>query len=50
MMVAMLLDKQANLLQIEDPKGRKGFHPLYPAVKHEWKLVQYECEEMNVKL
>lgn len=42
MMVAMLLDKQANLLQIECPRGRKGFHPLYPAVKNGWSLVPYE--------
>lgn len=45
MMVAMLLDKQANLLQIECPKGRKGFHPLYPAVKNGWSLVPYEHVE-----
>lgn len=32
MIVAILLDKKANILQIECPKGRKGFHPLYPAV------------------
>ena len=48
MMVAMLLDKKANLLQIECPKGRKGFHPLYPAVKNEWNLVPYELVEMSV--
>lgn len=48
MMVAILLDKKANLLQIECPNGRKGFHPLYPAVKHEWNLVPYEYLEMNV--
>lgn len=48
MMIAILLDKKANLLQIEGPKGRKGFHPLYPAVKHEWKLAPYESEEMSV--
>ncbi|MGE7913245.1 DUF1643 domain-containing protein [Lysinibacillus xylanilyticus] len=42
MIVAILLDKKANILQIECPKGRKGFHPLYPAVKNEWKLVAYE--------
>lgn len=48
MMVAMLLDKKANLLQIECPKGRKGFHPLYPAVKNEWNLVPYELAEMSV--
>lgn len=42
MIVAILLDKKANILQIECPKGRKGFHPLYPAVKNGWKLVPYE--------
>lgn len=42
MIVAILLDKKANILQIECPKGRKGFHPLYPAVKNKWKLVAYE--------
>jgi len=42
MIVAILLDKKANILQIECPKGRRGFHPLYPAVKNEWKLVAYE--------
>ncbi|QSB11706.1 DUF1643 domain-containing protein [Lysinibacillus fusiformis] len=42
MIVAILLDKKANILQIECPKGRRGFHPLYPAVKNEWKLVPYE--------
>ena len=42
MIVSILLDKKANILQIECPKGRRGFHPLYPAVKNEWKLVPYE--------
>ncbi|WP_225340569.1 DUF1643 domain-containing protein [Lysinibacillus capsici] len=42
MIVAILLDKKATILQIECPKGRRGFHPLYPAVKNEWKLVPYE--------
>ena len=42
MIVAILLDKKANILQIECPKGRRGFHPLYPAVKNGWKLVPYE--------
>lgn len=42
MVLAILLDKKANILQIECPKGRKGFHPLYPAVKNGWKLVPYE--------
>lgn len=45
MMVAILLDKKANILQIEGPKGRRGFHPLYPAIKNEWKLVRYEHKE-----
>lgn len=42
MIVAILLDKKAKILQIECPKGRRGFHPLYPAVKNEWKLVPFE--------
>ena len=42
MIVAILLDKKANILQIESPKGRRGFHPLYPAVKNEWLLVPYD--------
>lgn len=42
MIMAIFLDKRANILQIECPKGRRGFHPLYPAVKNEWKLVHYE--------
>jgi len=42
MIVAILLDKKATILQIECPKGRRGFHPLYPAVKNEWKLVPYD--------
>lgn len=41
MIVAILLDKKANILQIESSKGRRGFHPLYPAVKNEWILVPY---------
>ena len=46
MIVAILLDKKANIFQIECPKGRKGFHPLYPAVKNEWILVPYEYMEV----
>jgi len=42
MIVAILLDKKATILQIECPKGRRGFHPLYPAVKNGWKLVPYD--------
>lgn len=42
MILAILLDKKATILQIECPKGRRGFHPLYPAVKNGWKLVPYE--------
>ena len=42
MIVAILLDKKATILEIECPKGRRGFHPLYPAVKNGWKLVPYE--------
>ncbi|TYS18055.1 DUF1643 domain-containing protein [Rossellomorea vietnamensis] len=41
MIIALLLDKKINILQIEATFGRKGFHPLYPAVKHQWKLVPY---------
>lgn len=39
MIVAILLDKKASILQIECLRGRKGFHPLYPAIKNEWKLI-----------
>lgn len=42
MIMAILLDKKATILQIECPKGRRGFHPLYPAVKNGWNLVTYE--------
>lgn len=42
MILAILLDKKANILQIEANFGRKGFHPLYPALKHHWKLVPYD--------
>lgn len=42
MIVAILLDKKANILQIESAKGRRGFHPLYPAVKNGWILVPYD--------
>lgn len=42
MIMAILLDKKAKILQIQCPKGRSGFHPLYPAVKNEWKLVPYD--------
>lgn len=41
MILAILLDKKANIFQIEANFGRKGFHPLYPALKHQWKLVKY---------
>lgn len=50
MIVAILLDKKANLLQIECPKGRKGFHPLYPAVKNRWNLVPYEYEDVQPQI
>lgn len=40
--VAILLDKKLNILQIESSRGRRGFHPLYPAVKNGWKLVPYD--------
>ncbi len=42
MIMAIFLDKKANILQIESSRGRRGFHPLYPAVKKEWKLVPYD--------
>lgn len=42
MIVSILLDKKINILQIESAKGRRGLHPLYPAVKNEWKLVPFE--------
>lgn len=42
MILAILLDKK-NILQIEANFGRKGFHPLYPALKHHWKLVPYDA-------
>ena len=45
MILALLLDKNANILQLEANFGRKGFHPLYPALKHQWKLVGYENSE-----
>lgn len=41
MIMAILLDKKVNILQIEANLGRKGFHPLYPALRHQWKLVPY---------
>lgn len=49
MIVAILLDKKANILQIESPKGRRGFHPLYPAVKNEWLLVPYDTQILKYK-
>lgn len=42
MIMAIFLDKKVNILQIESSRGRRGFHPLYPAVKNEWKLVPYD--------
>lgn len=42
MILAILLDKKANIFQLEADFGRKGFHPLYPALKHQWKLVAYD--------
>lgn len=42
MILSILLDKKANILQIEANLGRKGFHPLYPALKNKWKLVPYD--------
>lgn len=34
MILAILLDKKSNVLQLEASLGQKGFHPLYPALKH----------------
>ncbi|WP_226668699.1 DUF1643 domain-containing protein [Metabacillus litoralis] len=45
MILAILLDKKANILQIEAKFGRKGFHPLYPALKQQWKLVAYDVSK-----
>lgn len=50
MIVALLLDKKSNILQIECPKGRKGFHPLYPAIKNGWILVPYEYVESALQV
>ncbi|MEK5234049.1 DUF1643 domain-containing protein [Lysinibacillus sp. FSL K6-0232] len=47
MIIAILLDKKVNILQIESSKGRRGFHPLYPAVKNEWKLVPYDIPSVE---
>lgn len=44
MILAILLDKKANILQLEANFGRKGFHPLYPALKHQWKLAAYDAD------
>ncbi|PMD07609.1 hypothetical protein CJ194_23700 [Priestia megaterium] len=41
MILAILLDKKSNILQLEANFGQKGFHPLYPALKRKWKLVPY---------
>jgi len=49
MILAILLDKKANILQIEANFGRKGFHPLYPALKHQWKLVPYDNSQIVSK-
>lgn len=42
MIISILLDKKMNIFQIECTKGRRGFHPLYPAVKNGWNLVPFE--------
>lgn len=42
MILTILLDKRVNILEIESNSGRKGFHPLYPPLKHQWKLVPYD--------
>ncbi|MDF9506472.1 DUF1643 domain-containing protein [Bacillus cereus] len=47
MILAILLDKKANILQIEAHFGRKGFHPLYPALKNRWKLVPHDDTIMS---
>jgi hypothetical protein len=49
MILAILLDKRANILQIETNYGRKGFHPLYPALKNKWKLVPYQGSHKTIK-
>lgn len=46
MIVAILLDKKANILQIENTLGRKGFHPLHPSLKHQWVLVSYDTSNI----
>lgn len=42
MVITILLDKKANLLQIECLKYRKYFHEFCSAVKNKWNLVPYE--------
>lgn len=42
MILAILLDRKANIFQLEANLGQKGFHPLYPALKLKWKLVSYK--------
>lgn len=46
MILALLLDNKANVLEIESSSGRRGFHPLYPALKNQWKLVPYSREKV----
>ncbi|MBR0580848.1 DUF1643 domain-containing protein [Bacillus altitudinis] len=45
-MIFLLLDNKANVLEIESSSGRRGFHPLYPALKNQWKLVPYSREKV----
>lgn len=45
MILAILLDKKSKIFQLEEKFGRRGFHPLYHALKHEWKLVPYNQNE-----
>ncbi|MGN7324981.1 DUF1643 domain-containing protein [Bacillus altitudinis] len=40
-----LLDKKAKIFEIESNSGRKGFHPLYPELQNQWKLVPYSREK-----
>lgn len=47
MVVAILLDKKVNILQLESKHGRKGFHPLYPALKQQWRIVPYDQDSMK---
>lgn len=41
----MLASVKANILEIEAENGRRGFHPIFAAIKNQWKLVKYTFEE-----